>query len=235
MSENGKEVLMNKQSPSVIFDLDGTLADTSGDLIVAANHCFKAMGHGALLNAKNDATTALRGGRAMLRLGLTRVDAVSEATVDQFYPILLQAYASAIAEYTTLFPAVRTCIGRLIEGGYKIGICTNKPEALAQKLMVDLKFRDEFGSLVGADTLQVRKPDPKPFFEAVRRVGGVPERACLIGDSVTDHDTARAAGVPSILVDFGLSDQDIAALKPDVLITHFDQLEAALVQVGLKP
>jgi phosphoglycolate phosphatase len=233
MSENGKEVPMNKHSPSVIFDLDGTLADTSGDLIAAANHCFKAMGHGALLDVKYDAAKALRGGRTMLRLGLARVDLASEETVDQFYPVLLEAYSAVIAEHTVLFPAVRTCIARLIKAGYKIGICTNKPEALAQKLMVELNFRNEFGCLVGADTLPVRKPDPQPFFEAVRRVGGVPDRACLIGDSVTDHDTARAAGVPSILVDFGLSDQDLAALKPDVLITHFDQLEAALEKVGL--
>lgn len=226
---------MTKQSPSVIFDLDGTLADTSGDLIAAANFCFKAMGHDAILDMKNDVTTALRGGRAMLRLGLSRIDQANEETVDQLYPILLEAYSKALTEYTTLFPAVRSCVGRLIQSGYKIGICTNKPEALAQKLMVDLKFRDEFGCLVGADTLPVRKPDPQPFFEAVRRIGGVPERACLIGDSVTDHYTARAAGVPSILVDFGLADCDIAALEPDVLITHYNQLEAALAQVGLEP
>jgi len=191
------------------------------------------MGHGALLDVKYDAAKALRGGRTMLRLGLARVDLASEETVDQFYPVLLEAYSAVIAEHTVLFPAVRTCIARLIKAGYKIGICTNKPEALAQKLMAELNFRNEFGCLVGADTLPVRKPDPQPFFEAVRRVGGVPDRACLIGDSVTDYDTARAAGVPSILVDFGLSDQDLAALKPDVLITHFDQLEAALEKVGL--
>ena len=226
---------MNKQSPTVIFDLDGTLADTSGDLIEAANHCFKLMGHGALLDGKTDAAKALRGGRAMLRLGLTRVDEASEELLNRYYPILLDAYSNAISEHTKLFPGVRTCIGRLIEGGYKIGICTNKPEALAHKLMVNLRFRYEFGSLVGADTLPVRKPDPQTFYEAVRRVCGTPERACLVGDSITDHDTARAAGVPSILVDFGLADQDLAALKPDVLITHFDQLESALDKVGLLP
>ena len=226
---------MTNQSPSVIFDLDGTLADTSGDLIAAANHCFKVMGHGVILDTKNDATTALRGGRAMLRLGLTRMGESNEDTVEHLYPILLEAYSNAIAVYTTLFPNVRTSIGRLIKSGYNVGICTNKPEALAQKLMVHLNFRDEFSCLVGADTLTVRKPDPQTFFESVRRVGGVPERACLIGDSVTDHDTARAAGVPSILVDFGLADCDIAGLNPDALITHFDQLEAALSKVGLKP
>ena len=58
-------------------------------------------------------------------------------------------------------------------------------------------------SLIGADTLPVRKPDPEPFFEAVRRAGGDVKRSCLIGDTITDHKTARAAGVPSVLVTFG--------------------------------
>ena len=226
---------MNNRASTVIFDLDGTLADTSGDLIEAANHCFKLMGHGVILDTQIDAATALRGGRAMLRLGLERVGEASEEAVNRFYPILLDAYSDVISEHTTLFPGIRECVVRLKKVGYKIGICTNKPEALAQKLMVDLMFRNEFGSLVGADTLTVRKPDPRPFYEAVRRVCGEPERSCLVGDSVTDHDTARAAGVPSILVDFGLADQDLAALKPDVLITHFDQLEEALEKVGLPP
>ena len=72
---------------TVVFDLDGTLADTSGDLIAAANACFRAMGAGDQLSAETDAGTALRGGRAMLRLGLERLgDGVDEAVIDQLLP-----------------------------------------------------------------------------------------------------------------------------------------------------
>ena len=63
--------------------------------------------------------------------------------------------------------------------------------------------------------------------------GGRVERSCLIGDSITDHTTARAAGVPSVLVDFGLADQDMAALEPDALITSFEDLPKALANLGL--
>ncbi len=115
-------------------------------------------------------------------------------------------------------------IGALESAGYRIGICTNKPERLAELLLEKLGVRAAFASLVGADSLAVRKPDPEPLREAVRRAGGEPARACLIGDSVTDRETARAAGVPSVLVTFGPSGADMAALAPQALIGHFDEL-----------
>ena len=224
---------MISQKKTVIFDLDGTLADTSGDLIAAANHCFELMGYGALLDKAKDAATALRGGRAMLRCGLSRQNVLDEDLVDRYYPVLLSAYKRALSDDTYLFPKVREVVQTLGEGGYLLGICTNKPFGLAEQLMHEIEFRAQFLSLIGADSLTVRKPDPRPFFEAVRLAGGNVEHSCLIGDSITDHNTARAAGVPSILVDFGLADGDLTILQPDALITSFDQLPQALEKVGL--
>ncbi len=216
---------------SVIFDLDGTLADTSGDLLAAANQCFRQMGHGDVLTHPEDAGVALRGGRRMLTVGLERVGAFSPTVVDEFYPVLLEAYRGAIATHTVLYPGVLGAIEDLKMRGYGIGICTNKPEALAEQLMQALGVRGVFGSLVGADTLPVRKPDPAPLVEAVRRVDGDPTQCVLIGDSDTDRDTAANAGVPSILVEFGPSGADMAALKPEGLIAHFDELPERVEQV----
>ena len=208
---------------AVIFDLDGTLADTSGDLLAAANVCFRDMGLGDVLGA-SDAGIALRGGRAMLRAGLARVDQSDEVTVDRYYPVLLDAYGSAISVHTRIYPGAMEAIESLKSRGHAVGICTNKPEGLAEQLMRDLGVRDAFGSLVGADTLTVRKPDPEPLFEATRRLGVDPRACLLVGDSDTDRNTARAAGVPSVLVTFGPSGEDMAALDPEALLDDYAAL-----------
>lgn len=208
---------------TIVFDLDGTLADTSGDLLAAANTCLADYGPGALLTSA-DAGTALRGGRAMLRLGLSRLGPVDEGEVDRQYPHLLTAYADAISTHTQLYPGAMEAVAALRTAGHATAICTNKPEALARQLLTDLGVLSEFQSLIGADTLPVRKPDPEPLREAVRRAGGDPANSTLVGDSDTDRNTARAAGVPSILVTFGPSGEDMAGLEPEALIGHFDDL-----------
>jgi phosphoglycolate phosphatase len=209
---------------TVIFDLDGTLADTSEDLIAAANFCFRAMGHGDLLDSQKDAGIALRGGRRMLTEGLKRVKALDGATIDRYYPMLLEAYGKNLAEHTTLYDGAMGAVEKLKSLGYGVGICTNKPEALAQQLLVALGVREAFGALVGADTLPVRKPDPAPLIEVARRLGGDPAKTLLVGDSDTDRNTAKAAGVPSVLVTFGPSGEDMAALEPEALLHDYASL-----------
>lgn len=209
---------------TVIFDLDGTLADTSGDLIGAANACFRGLGLGDLLDPATDAGTALRGGRAMLRLGFSRVDGSGEADVDGQYQTLLDAYATDIDTHTFMYDGAMDAVEALKSNGFKVGIATNKPEGLAQTLLERLGVRDAFASLVGADTLPVRKPDPEHLFEAVRRAGGDPALCCLVGDTATDRKTALAAGVASILVTFGPSGEDMAALKPEILLDRYEDL-----------
>lgn len=212
---------------AVIFDLDGTLADTSGDLLAAANYCFRDMGLGNVLGSE-DAAVALRGGRAMLSLGLKRVNQVDETTINTYYPMLLEAYGDAISVYTKLYDGAMDAVETLKSQGYGVGIYTNKPEGLADQLLRDLGVRHVFGSLVGADTLPVRKPDPAPLLEAARLLGGDPKSCILVGDSDTDRNTAKAAGVPSVLVTFGPAGGDMSALKPEALLNDFAALPSVV-------
>jgi len=210
---------------TVIFDLDGTLADTSGDLIAAANHCFRKMGHGDLLDPATDSGIALRGGRRMLSVGLERVgEPDPEPVIRAYYSVLLGAYDKDIDTHTRMYPGAMDAVYALKTLGYGVGICTNKPEGLAETLMTRLGVRDAFDCLVGADTLPVRKPDPAPLFEAARRAGGTETGTCLVGDSDTDRNTAKAAGVPSILVTFGPSGEDMAELQPEALLQDYADL-----------
>jgi len=218
---------------TVIFDLDGTLADTSRDLVAAANACFRDLGLGDLLDPVADAGTALRGGRAMLTLGFGRVQGFGEDEVARQYPLLLAAYGRDIDRHTVMYPGAMDAVARLRAAGYRVGICTNKPEGLAQELLIRLGVRDAFHALVGADTLAVRKPDPLALMAAVERAGGDIRRACLVGDTATDHRTARAAGVPSVLVTFGPGAQAVRELMPDALLQHFDDLDAVVAGLGL--
>lgn len=213
----------------VIFDLDGTLADTAGDLIAAANAALGVMGHAPQLVMGRDDATALRGGRAMLQLAADRMGMVQAAPmIAAGYPLLLAAYGDAIDQHTTLYPGAMDAVARLKARGIAVGICTNKPEGLAETLLTRLGVRAEFAALVGADTLPLRKPDPAPFFEAVARAGGATGQSCLIGDTVTDRETARAAGRPCALVTFGPLGQSVADLAPEALIDHYDALDGVI-------
>lgn len=210
---------------TVIFDLDGTLADTSGDLLAAANYCFREMGHGDVLERGRDDGAALRGGRRMLSVGLDRLGIDdAEPLILKYYSVLLDAYAANIAAHSVMYDGAMDCVEALKSRGYGVGICTNKPEGLAEQLLQELGVRAPFQALVGADTLPVRKPDPAPLAEAARRCGGDPALTCLIGDSDTDRNTAKAAGVPSVLVTFGPSGEDMAALAPEALLHDYADL-----------
>ena len=214
---------------TVIFDLDGTLADTSGDLIAAANACFAALGHDAPLVPGPDDATAFRGGRAMLRLGFARLGLEAAAgAVDREYPRLLAHYGARIDADTRLYPGAMAAVARLSSAGHPVGICTNKPEGLAHTLLSRLGARAAFASLVGADTLPVRKPDPAPLHHAIALAGGDPRHAVLIGDTETDRETARAARLPSVLVTFGPEGRGVARLAPEALLDAYGDLDAVL-------
>ncbi|MEM8871366.1 MAG: HAD hydrolase-like protein [Pseudomonadota bacterium] len=206
---------------TAVFDLDGTLADTSQDLLLAANAVLDQPN----LSLETDRALAVRGGRAMLRTAFERAGiAWKEADIDLRYGEFLKVYARQLAVNTTLYPGVATALDTLQDAGWIAAICTNKPAALAEDLMQQLGLRDRFAALLGADTLDVKKPDPRHLLETISRAGGSAARAVLIGDSETDSSTAQSAQVPCILVNFGPAGRAVSALAADAYLDHFDDL-----------
>ena len=128
---------------------------------------------------------------------------------------------------TRLYPGVEAALKTFAKAGWLQVICTNKMEGSARLLIEKLGVAGWFDFLCGQDTFGVGKPDPKPLLGAIAASGGSSHRAIMVGDSLTDIRTARAAGLPVIAVDFGYTDVPVTELGPDLVISHFDELPAA--------
>jgi len=205
----------------VAFDLDGTLADTAPDLAASLNHALGALGRPGI--APGSVRNLIgHGARALLRKGLATSGEASEALVEQGFPHFLDHYAANICIGTRLFDGVEAALDALASRGVKLALCTNKPERLTHLLFDALGWQSRFDSIVGGDTLPVRKPDPAPLHEAIARVGG--GRAAFVGDSVTDADTAKAAGLPFVAVSFGFSDRPASQLGAAAVIDRYAEL-----------
>ena len=110
-------------------------------------------------------------------------------------------------------------------------MCTNKLEGLSVQLLGALGLADRFDAICGADTFAARKPDPLALTETIRRAGGTAANAVMVGDSKTDIDTALAAAIPVVAVDFGYTPVPVSELGPDIVISHFDQLADAVARL----
>ena len=207
----------------VAFDLDGTLADTAPDLAATLNHVLAELGRPPV-EAESVRHLVGHGARALLRNGLAATGEASEQLIEAGFPIYLEYYSANICVGTRPYPGVEAAMDTLAERNVRLAICTNKLESLTRLLVEALGWQNRFVSVIGADTVGVRKPDPLPLREAIARAGG--GRAALVGDSITDADTACAAGVPFVAVSFGFSDRPADALGADAVIDNY----AALVE-----
>ncbi len=217
---------------SVVFDLDGTLIDSAPDLAGALN---------ALLAEEDIAPVSVTDVRHMVGEGAVKLIERGLATVgrelgeDQVEPLRLRFlahYEQMLTATTQPYPGVVDALELLATRGCPLAVCTNKPEGLSHEILAELDLARFFGAVIGGDTLPTRKPDPAPLAAAVGGAGGRLTRAVMVGDSSTDVCTARAAGVPIVLVSFGYTRIPPGDLGADALIDHFDQLLATLESVG---
>lgn len=213
--------------PTIIYDLDGTLADTAGDLMGALNAVLVSEGL-APLPVENARSMLGAGGRALIQRGFAASGRELDGRkLDALFGDFLAHYNAHIAELTQLYPGVETALEVFARAGWRQAICTNKMEGSAKLLIEKLGVAVRFAFICGQDTFGVGKPDPKPLLQTIAACGGAPHRAIMVGDSATDIKTARAAGLRVIAVDFGYTDVPVTELGPDRVISHFDQLAEA--------
>lgn len=214
--------------PVVVFDLDGTLLDTAPDLLRALNRVLCDEGLSAVQRA-DVAGLFGHGARALIGEGFRRGNRSLDAVrLPELVERFIAFYAADIAGETRPYPGLVDALTRLSRRGFGLAVCTNKREALSHAVLRGTCLDAFFAAVVGGDSLPEQKPHPHPLLEAIVRSGGTPEAAIMVGDSETDMATARAAGVPSIAVDFGYGGRPASEFDADAVIGHYDELDRAI-------
>lgn len=183
----------------VLFDLDGTLVDSAPDLLAATNRVLADAGR-APLSLEVLRPVVSKGSRAMLAVAFPDLDpAAREALVAPF----LACYGEAVADHGHAFADIEALLARIERSGRRWGIVSNKPEALAHKVVEAMGWSKRCAVLVGGDTLPQRKPDPEPLRYACAQLGSDVDHCLYVGDDERDIQAARAAGMRSVVALWG--------------------------------
>ena len=190
---------------ALIFDLDGTLVDTKHDMLDAGNLVFENQGWTTRLEGFTGLQTAIQGGRAILRYGLQKEGiSFNEELLTDYYQLYLSNYDKVLDNKSSNYEGVVETLSQLQYMSVKLGLCTNKPEKHARELLKRLGVIDFFkNSFIGSDTVGIGKPDPKPLIEAINRLNKTPGEVFFVGDTNTDAEAAKNAGVDFIFCEYG--------------------------------
>lgn len=217
---------------TIIFDLDGTLIDTAPDLVDTLNEIFAREG---LAPVPYDAARNFIGGgaRAMIARGMHAMNlSLSPERLDKLFADFIAHYSEHMADRSRPFPGAIDTLDELAARGCRLAICTNKLERLSFRLLDELKISDRFAAVCGQDTFGIQKPDPEILRRTVTAAGGILRQSVMVGDSATDIQTARAAGIPVVAVNFGYSESPVAEFNPDRIISEFKELPEAVAAVS---
>lgn len=221
--------MTSQPAPLLVLDLDGTIADTAGDLIGTLNMVLADEGL-APVSLEEGRAMVGAGARALIERGFAAAGApLAPEKLETLFHKFLAIYEDRIAEESTLFDGLEASLKRFAEAGWKLAVCTNKIESASVKLLEALGVAHMFAAICGQDTHRVggkpvAKPDARALTMTIAMAGGEKTNCIMVGDSKTDIQTAKNAGVPVVAVDFGYTDVHVSQLDPDVVISHFDAL-----------
>jgi phosphoglycolate phosphatase len=184
----------------VVFDLDGTLADTRDDLADAVNHVLRTL-RLPVLPSETICQYIGEGARVLVAraLGSEQQNRIEEALA-----LFLPYYAAHLLERTTAYPGVPQVVFTLHERGVTLSLLSNKPEKMSRSILDGLGILPAFSIVLGADSLPARKPDPCGIERLLGQTGTPRERMLLVGDSTIDLETARAAQIAFCGVAWGI-------------------------------
>jgi phosphoglycolate phosphatase len=218
---------------AVLFDLDGTLLDTAGDISAALNRTLAEYGWAPA--AENDVRRMIGRGSPMLiqraaaAQGRVLDDATQKAMVERFFDHYGSLQVSNEFDAQP-YPGASESLRRLHGAGLRTAVVTNKQRRFASGLLERLELSAWVDLVVGGDSCERRKPDPQPLLFACEYLQVLPSRALMVGDSINDVQAARSAGIPIVCVPYGYNEgQDPRALPCDALIDTLAELPAMLL------
>ena len=152
--------------------------------------------------------------------------------LEHWFEVFLEYYGDHLADESHLFDGVLEVLDELSGAGLRLGVCTNKPVAMSERLLAELGIGSRFAAILGGDSLPLRKPSPGHLLGTVARMGVHPGRSAMVGDSANDRDAARGAGIPVVLVTFGYTTTPARELEADAHVDSFAELPGALAALA---
>ena len=209
----------------IIFDLDGTLVDSSVDLTNALNYAIAPYDMGQL---------SVEETKRLVGEGITRLiekllgderRGIRQAVMDRF----MEHYSAHLVDFTRPYEAVPEVLGMLHR--YRKAVISNKRESLSKRLLLHLGLLQFFDAVLGSDSVGEKKPSPKPVLRVMEMLSCNPDGAVIVGDSNYDLEAGRAAGIGTIAVSYGYRDVSLLQ-QADIIIPRFQDLPSALAHFG---
>ena len=218
------------QKLTILFDLDGTLADTAPDLLSAHNHVMRKFGY----ETKNiDEIKDYVGKGAAVMIGksiwssakkeLSKI--TDEKIKNEMIKEFLDYYGKNTVVQSKLINGVYDFLKWAKLNNISMGVCTNKQEHLAVDFLKKIKIYDFFEYVAGRNTFEYCKPDPRHLTSMIEIMNGDIKKSLMIGDSENDADAAKSAGIPMILLENGYTDKKVEQIDHNYLIKDFVGLE----------
>ena len=214
------------QKLTILIDLDGTLIDTAPDLMKAHNHVMKKFGYETKstddirkLVGKGAASLISRSlwGQAKKEFSQINNQNIKKEMVKEF----INYYGKNIAVESKLIKGIKEFLDWSKKNNISLGVCTNKQDYLAVDLLKKIKIYDYFEYVAGSNTFDYCKPDPRHLTSMIEIMQGDIKKSLMIGDSETDSESAKAAGIPFILLENGYTEKKVSEINHDHLIKDF--------------